>query len=170
MRLIVPYVRGMLRQETWLALKDCGYDVEWASMDPNDDGHYAFLIEGLWQDGEDFCVVEQDVVPTQTMLEALEQCPYPWCSHCYADPDYPRTAMLGLARFCSELLDRRTEIGLTVLRTDRTRTEHVGWRSLNETLVHHLEAHDEPWHRHLPDVTHIHRRAVPKRSVGASAR
>lgn len=115
-------------------------------------------MERLWRDGETFCLVEHDVVPTPLMLARLEACPEPWCSHCYADPGYPRLPMLGLCRFSRALLARRTEVGVHVLRTDGHRTRTVGWRSLNETLVRHLTAHGEPWHRHRPDVLHLHDR------------
>jgi hypothetical protein len=155
MRIVVPFVIGMLRDETALALVSRDADVTWARIHRHDGEAYARLVEELWRDGEAFCIVEQDVVPTPAMLDGLEQCPEPWCSHCYAGPNWPREAMLGLVRFSAELLRRRTEVGVSVLRTDRTRTHHVGWRSLNETMSRHLSAHGEPWHRHLPNVIHL---------------
>lgn len=156
MRVVLPFVRSVVRHETIDALQGCGYDVETVSVHPDHDGAYASLLEDLWRAGQPFCVVEHDVVPTADMLEQLEACPYPWCSHCYDDPTYPRVPMLGLVRFSAELIARRTEIGVSVLRTDGHRTCHVHWRSLNETLVRHLERHGEPWHRHRPDVVHLH--------------
>lgn len=158
MRVVVPFVRSVARTETLEALRSAGRPFDAVSIHPDHDGAYAALIERLWAAGEAFCVVEHDVVPVPAMLDELEACSEDWCSHCYDDGDYPRLPMLGLARFSAALLARRPEVGVSVLRTGGHRTRHVGWRSLNETICHHLGAHGEPWHRHLPDVDHLHRR------------
>lgn len=160
MRVVVPFVRSMLQPETEAALGQTGRPVEWVSVHPDHQGRYAQLVEDLWKDGEAFCLVEQDVVPTPAMLDGLEACDGPWCSHCYDDPDYHRAPMLGLARFSAGLTADRPEVGVSALRTDRTRSHHVPWRSLNEALSRHLVAHHVPWHRHLPDVAHLHGRPL----------
>lgn len=159
MRVVVPWVPGMLREETVTALDRAGVPWESCSMPAWDSGAYGSLLEQLWRDGRSFCVLEQDVVPTGAMLFRLAACRGDWCSHCYDDPAYPRTPMLGLVRFSAALIERHPEVGVHVLRTGHTRRQHVAWPSVNETLCRHLWRTGEVWHRHRPDVVHLHRRS-----------
>ncbi len=158
MRVVVPWVDGVGRPETLAALSWLRSQLEVVTLDAGDDGAYAALLERLWRAGDTFMVVEHDVVPTKAQLADLARCQHPWCSTCYDTAAYPRTPMLGLVRFDRALLERRSEVGVHVLRTGYTRTRHVGWRSVNETLARHLFAIGETWHRHQPDVVHLHRR------------
>lgn len=155
-RIVLPFVAGGLRQEAVQALSQSRLPFDAIRLDAGDDGAYAALVEQLWAAGETFILVEQDVVPTRSQLLALARCHGNWCSYCYAGAGYPRAPMLGCVKFGRELLARRPEVGQTVLLTHHTRTHHVGWRSVNETLSHHLWTLGETWHRHHPDVVHLH--------------
>lgn len=154
---VVPYVEGMLHDETRRAVLAAGWVTTWHCIDPGDPGAYARLIERLWGHQETFVVVEQDVVPPAGAIGELIDCPHLWCSHCYDDLSYQRVPMLGLAKFCGDLLTGTAEVAATVLRDSARHQELVHWRQLNERLVAHLGARGIHWHRHIPDAAHHHR-------------
>src|SRR6188472_504992 len=63
---------------------------------------YALLVAELWQDGETFAIVEDDIAPFPGAIKALEVCPHSWCGHYYClpgrwdvDTDDPYTSLYG---------------------------------------------------------------------------
>lgn len=44
---------------------------------------YGNLFAGLWDQGEPFVIVEYDIVPWPGAVQALIDCPEPWCTNRY---------------------------------------------------------------------------------------
>lgn len=99
MRVVVPF--NHLHPDTHQALKDWP-GVEFRST-RDDDYAYGRLLRELWADGEDFLLVEHDVVPTPEHLARMAECPNPYCAAPYAWQQAVGVT-LGFTRFRSILL------------------------------------------------------------------
>lgn len=78
MFVIVPYVD--LQPQTIDALSASGHD--WDPMYVGwSDRAYWSVLAAMWDLGETFAVVEQDVIIEPDTLTRLEQCDRPWCAH-----------------------------------------------------------------------------------------
>ena len=71
------------------------------------DEAYFDLLSDLWRAGEDFAIVEHDVVIHDQVIPQFEQCGQPWCLNAYPRHDLPEFLLmgnLGCTRFTEELL------------------------------------------------------------------
>lgn len=102
MRVICPHV-GEPHPDTRNALGTGGC-VSYIDLSADPEYGYAKLLRELWAAGEDFAVVEHDVVPTQDVLDEFHGC---W--HLYCAAPYPWTTTvgpaLGCTRFSAALLE-----------------------------------------------------------------
>lgn len=100
MRVVVPTTRTL--PEVWDALAGAGVDAEAVDVSGAEDAYWRLLSE-LWAAGDDFCIVEHDIVVDAGTIAGMAACAEPWCA-C----EYPylrgHCAGLGCARFRSGLL------------------------------------------------------------------
>jgi hypothetical protein len=151
-KVVVPYVHGMLRWETVDALE------EWAGVlfhEVDEYDGYARLLIDLWEAGEAFAIVEQDVAVPPGWLVEFDACPHPWCTR--APEARPGLDWLGCARFAAPLLaDHPTLMAAALADTSADGDEPYTWRKCDVRLARHLRlAHVAP-HQHVPCVTHHH--------------
>ena len=116
---------------------------------------YRELLEELWQDGESFLIVEQDVEIHEAVIPELGACQEPWCLYAYniGWPPAPVRSALGCVRFSAHLLaEYPNAIADLPVR---------GWNQLDSMIYPRLrEAGFRP-HEHEPLVAHHHRYPAP---------
>jgi hypothetical protein len=130
-RIIVPFTK--VHPDTRAALKPYGSRVEY--VDVRADGAYWSLFRDLWAAGEDFILVEHDIVPHVGTIEHFDRCPSSWCScpyHWKWKPQYNWLAdrsskvidnSLGCVRFRSEFLKQCPDLGSDAV---LERFKHIG--------------------------------------------
>lgn len=57
---------------------------------------YGELFAKTWNEGQPFICCEWDICPAPGQLEALAECPEPWCTHAYPIPG-PGDPIVGFA-------------------------------------------------------------------------
>jgi hypothetical protein len=134
-----------------------GYEVLEVQMaDPQ---HYGRLVKQMWDIGNGFVLVEDDVVPWPGAVAQMLGCEHDWCAF-----PFPRTAAeeggwvlgLGCARF-SHALVRRYDM--------RILDGSQRWDEVDGALMGVLRTGGEECHGHAPPVAHLkahamlHRRA-----------
>lgn len=107
MKIYVPYTK--LSEATQIAL--VGYD--YIPVDVSVRGYSDFLLE-RWREGESFINIEHDVVPWPGAIEAIAECPEPWCGYAYhvgasLDPHPYWHPMLGCVKIGAELIRRTAD-------------------------------------------------------------
>jgi hypothetical protein len=105
-RLIVPYT-GIQRPEILRALASSGRS--WEATDVRAEGAYADLVASLWRQGQDFCLVDGDMLIRPDCLDVLEACPAPWCGFCYPHSikGFPFLMVdMAFIRFRAEVMER----------------------------------------------------------------
>lgn len=153
---VVPFVAGMLRVATVDAVLDYGGPARFERLDPRDPYGYARLFARLWDAGEGFTIVEQDVVPPPGALAALACCSGLWCGHrlpCGADP---LAYTFGLVRFAGGLLRAFPDLGRRIAGRGRPRRVSVPWNALDIATYRQLVGRGLTWHEHTPPATHLH--------------
>lgn len=99
MRVFCPYTE--ISPATRAALDSSG--CEWIEAEVAGDAGYWMLLDWLWQQGEDFAIVEHDVIPAAGALASFEACGNDWCSCPY--PYLAGTyAGLGCTRFRARIM------------------------------------------------------------------
>jgi len=78
-RVALVYVTGKLRPQTLAALEAQWPDFEPWEHDPGDDYSQSDTWRKLWRTDGDLVVVEQDVIPQPGAIQAMFDCPNPWC-------------------------------------------------------------------------------------------
>lgn len=79
-RVVVPYTHPPLWQ--WPEASATGRDVRYVDVSAGPTEYWRTLAR-LWAAGEDFTVVEHDVIPTVRALDDLDACPEPYCAQPY---------------------------------------------------------------------------------------
>lgn len=100
MKIYLPYAEGMLQPETEYSM--IGWPGEVHKEVMPDEYAYWRMIQRLWRDGIDFCLVEQDIAPTLEQLRELEDCGELFCSFAYLRESV-ETVALGLTRVRGKL-------------------------------------------------------------------
>jgi hypothetical protein len=101
-KVVCPYTPEKLRPETVEALR------QWAphAIMVNVAGSnfaYTTEFEKLWTAGEDFVIVEHDIVLHEHVIHDFMDCREPWCANPYR-VGYDNLTSLGCVRFRAELL------------------------------------------------------------------
>jgi len=134
-----------------------GYEVLEVQM--SDPQHYGRLIRQMWDIGNGFVLIEDDVVPWPGAIQSLLDCEHDWCAY-----SFPRTAAepggwvlgLGCVRFSHHLVRRHNLDAL-----DGSQR----WDEVDGALIGVLHTAGETCHEHTPPVAHLkahamlHRRA-----------
>jgi len=152
-RLIVPYTS--LRAETAAALTASGFPFEEIAVDGG--GGYHRLLSGLWEAGEAFAIVEQDIVVGPGTLPGLAACPRDWCSFGYPYMSGENYHGLGCVRFSAALLGRVPDAMERVGAMSDATHGPGHWCRLDAWLSLTLAASGEKRCEHLPPVRHLHR-------------
>jgi hypothetical protein len=155
-RLVCPFTPAGLRSETLSALEQLGRSVEMVDVSGSDES-YAALLAALWDSGDDFLLIEHDIVLTQAAVEAMESCPHPWCGNAYRVNHQVGEVIVGLGftRFRSELCQ---ELPDAVERAGRWEGRYPArhWAKCDARLATELNEAGHLVHRHHPDVGHLH--------------
>lgn len=153
MRLVVPYTS--LRPETAEALDASGLPREEIQVDDGDG--YCRLLSDLWEAGETFAVVEQDIVVSPETLPALAGCTGDWCGFPFPYLASDAYYGLGCVKFSAALLARIPDaMGRVALMHDETHPPRH-WCRLDGWLQQVLRESGEKRCEHMPPVGHLHR-------------
>lgn len=151
MRFVCPYVEGMLRHETEVALRAHARDlIEWRLLPADDVSAYGKLIAELWESGDSFAIIEQDIRVRADIVDGFLSCPEPYCAYPYSWMTDVGPA-LGCTRFRAELTrDYPTAAEEAVLK-------NVGWQQFDVILMRHVlvRRYGLQPHVHLPVVEHL---------------
>lgn len=148
MMIAVPYVQGMLRQETSDSLPAEAYLYR---VERQDD--YFWLLDALWRARKDFLVWEQDIVATPEDIQMMQECPHYWCAAPYMVAREVQPC-LGFTRFRSELQEAFTDLFLKVEEDDGDQPPRCWWR-LDVRIKQELEKEGFKMHIH-GEVSHFH--------------
>lgn len=150
MRVVLPYTT--LTPEVTRALDAA--EMDWDGVDVSDsDEAYWELLDDLWSYGQDFAIVEHDVVVNPGTLKSFEECPEMWCAAPY--PYFVGTYTgLGCVRFRSEAM--RTVPGLFGEVASKSDTKHPSkhWCALDSRIQAILQRQGLSVCRHDP-VLHL---------------
>jgi hypothetical protein len=153
MRIVVPHAEWRdhrLHPEVKEALKG---QAEFVDVSQS---NYAYfdLLERFWGEVEDFCIVEQDILPLAGALQRLEECPASWCTCPYQGP--PDLGLiresLGCARFRAELMAQEPDI-FTLAEELNTRQ----WYGVDLGLATALKRRGHSVHVHPDEAQHLRR-------------
>lgn len=150
-QVVVPYAR--LWPETRAALEADGIDARYVFTGGSDDAYYGLLRE-LWESGEGWLNVEQDIVPWSGAAAQLDACPRDWCACPYELSTGPG-AWLGFTKFTAAFTRARPGAVAAIdgLPFDGTPRRH--WGRLDTRLVQVLEDERLAPHIHYPLVGHL---------------
>lgn len=107
MRVVVPFTH--VAPETAQALAGIGYHVEFVDVSGSDTAYWE-LLAGLWEGGETFVLVEQDVKVAPGTLDGLEACPNAWCAATYPYLGSRDYAGLGCTKFAVEFCAQHPDL------------------------------------------------------------
>lgn len=121
--------------------------IEWVWVGPDFAGSgYADLTRKWWLEGEPFIVVEHDVVPWPGAIEALIECPEPWCAHSHHhDHAFLRHGSVEMS--CYKVVP--AELG-----SDPFPAE-VPWQQTDSVLSQKLFERGHMIHQHWPSVANL---------------
>jgi hypothetical protein len=150
-RVIVPHTR--IEPETRAALAASGYGWEAVSVAGSDTA-YTDLLADLWAAGQDFAIVEHDIVPWRGALAELDSCTEQWCAFPYPLRSWMH-AGLGCARFRGTLL-AACPTAVTDTLAEQTGTHPRGhWCNLDDRLSRSLRRLGAARHVHPVPVGHL---------------
>lgn len=137
---IAPYVHSY--PEHVEAINHVGYPVTRIPC-PEEDSYYKLLV-ALYKTGKPLVVIEHDMIPRPTDVQALLDCPEPWCGFLYTHRYQRKKACLGLTKL--NMHDKLPKIFKNVSHD---------WRYLDGTLEAMLWVEGMTIHEHLPEAVHI---------------
>jgi hypothetical protein len=160
----IPYVPGGLKTDTTVLPTSFCIDVSRSQYD------YWDLVCLLGEYGHDFAICEQDMAPPPGSIEALLNCPEPWCAHNYQTMQFNHSTgenelvgiveahgdigAMGLCAFKGEAVNW---LGLVVRGWGP-----ITWSQLDGMVYRALrvpkpgEMQGFRVHRHYPDAGHLH--------------
>lgn len=156
MRVVVPYVAGMLDEATAAAVAGSGFPVELRQLDRGDLGAYGRLVRGLWREGQTFAIVEQDVIPTRDQLVELAECPGDWCSFLYDTALYPDGPYFGLVKFSARAMRAHPHAAECALVIGKRRDTEAPWWCVDSNMARDLSIRRLRWCLHDGRVRHAH--------------
>jgi hypothetical protein len=143
MRIVYPYVTVF--PEAVAALD--GWTVEMVDVSSDDQAYYRLMAD-LWRSGDDFTVVEQDIVLAPGALQGLVECPQPWCGCPYWQWHSGWGVWHGAVRYRADLALKLPEI------PDLIQWRH--WGALDSAWINHLRLLGYPEaHWHWPAAKHL---------------
>lgn len=141
MRVVYPYVREF--PDALAALPPA---VERVPLGPDTDAYWR-LMRDLWRSGDDFLVVEQDIVLPAGAVDVFETCKRDWCAQPYYMWD-TWGAWHGAVRYRGSLTASLPRLPDEVVKRD--------WQSLDSAWLNHLRlAGRNEAHWHWPPARHL---------------
>lgn len=148
MRIVVPYVEGMIHDETIEALNRSTFHYELVKLPLLDEYAYGRAFQEWWSDGRAFCIVEHDMVPSWEQLAALARCPELRCAVPYAYMGKVIDQGLGCTRFSQELIrDHPYAADQSVVCGTRPQRK-AKWNQIDMGIYSYLKIVGVPIHRH----------------------
>lgn len=154
---VVPYTR--LDDRVVDALTQ--HDVTFWDVSGSDDAYWR-LLRRMWSRGDTFIVIEQDVVVRPDSLDALLECPEPWCSFQvpYVGKLY---AGLSCAKFSAGLIARHPDALERIASIEDEDHTPRHWCRLDSHLQSHvLNPGGEIVHVHGPPLEHLRDGSEPE--------
>lgn len=153
---VVPYVDGMLSENTRRVVAGSGLPRAFIRVTPGDDGFYGRLVRRLWSWQCDTIICEHDVEPTCGQLAELVDCGHDWCGFNYDDGLYPDGPMFGLVRLSRRLMVRHPHAAEVALVTGKRKDTDVPWWQVDAMMARDLMIRGETWRPHQTQVHHVH--------------
>lgn len=150
------FCAGMLHEETVRSIGDQHLAPQYIPLRTDRPYDYAEqLIIATYHQGP-LVLVEHDVVPPPGSIQALFECPEPWCGHAVELRGGPRCYTLSLVKFSAALLER-DGYRLRLALSDRlSGAASVPWSKCDTAIARALHIAGFRYHRHTPDATHLH--------------
>ena len=123
-------------------------------LDVSDDNDaYWRALSYMWEEGQDFAVIEHDVICRPDVVEQFDNCPEPWCMFAYDNMCHEACKeawanALGCTRFRKEVIDAVPHALSAIPEKDRD------WHNVCDGLGNHLREAGYTHHWHAPDVGH----------------
>lgn len=150
MRVVCPYVEPKLHPLTLAALQKYAPDADLVDLGLAWDAYYLFLAQ-LWDEGEGFLIVEEDIELHEDVLPQLEACSQPWCVFPFPGAGGALLyGSLGCTRFSTELIAAVPDLMSKLPVRD--------WKRLDSEILPSLIRHGYEQHIHEPPVPHHHYR------------
>lgn len=155
MRVVLPHVPDALSAETREACFALWPgEAEPLVINHGDDDGYWRIFRDLWDSGEDFAIIEQDIVPDERVRAVFGECPKPWCLFSYPIMEGQIAASsLGAVRFRAQLTAPHRGLFTTP----------VPWHGLDERVAMLLHQIGHAPHVHKRGVRHLHEYSEPVR-------
>lgn len=113
---------------------------------------YPDLLQAQWDLGQEFAIVEHDVIPWPGALMSLDVCPRPWCGFSYEVGIHHRVPTFGCVKFGAELI--RATPGAFDPENWALERFPRDWRYCDQQLALVANAAGFEWHQHYPAVFH----------------
>jgi hypothetical protein len=160
MTVIVPYVAGMLHEQTEAWAKARGRDTELVELDRANDAAYWILLSSHWRNprysNEDLLIVEQDMLPADGVVDEMLACRWGWCSSPYEVANRQQiTDGLGVTKFSAALKALRPQFMIEVGAIADDGLPAHDWRRLDTRISRVLRAAGHTPHIHAAS-THLH--------------
>lgn len=155
MRVVVPHTQTGLHDRTRQSVQDLAPDAEFILLPLGDDDAYWRLLAALWASGDDFAIVEQDIVPHEDVFDEFRACSEPWCTFGYeyfVGGDYHGS---GCVRFRARLTGNEPDLMLAVAQYANDKHPARHWCSLDAFTQHELYRRGYEAHHHHPSVGHL---------------
>lgn len=152
MRVVLPYTD--LRPEVLWAVQEADHEYETFDVSHSDTDYWS-LLSLLWRCGEDFCIVEHDIVVGPGTLDSFEACPQEWCTSPYK---YLRGTYwgLGCTRFRAPLMAAYPELLDEVGEVDAPGHGPKHWCTLDACITRALMRRRREWpHQDHGEVAHL---------------
>lgn len=157
----VPFVGGMLREETRAAVLDQDANAVFVELPRTSPTAYARLLLDLWRRPGDVVIVEQDVIPPPYAIANLLRCTSGWCTHPMLHGEKVATDLLGLAKFSDALKRLCPQAGEAALLGGIGAYMWPHWRSCDQLLSRWFRHRDYDPCVHLPQAVHLKYPAPP---------
>lgn len=156
--IVIPYTKFNPAQAQHLRME--GYEpvYEYVGDSPY---RYFEIFRDYWRRGEDFILLEHDIIPWPGALATFESCPDIWCAFGYLyPPDGYLVVAHGCVRFRAKMMESVPDLLDIVEANDgrffkvkETDTRH--WKDLDGCISPILTGTLERFpHRHVPAVVH----------------
>lgn len=138
----------------------------WLDVSEDDEAYWRALC-AIWAIGEDFAIVEHDVICHPDVVEQFDTCPEPWCTFGYANICHPACQeawanQLGCTRFRAEAMAKCPDALTSIPEGQRNwhnLCDHIAGNKVHgvdqPTLREHsIRAAGFSHHWHYPPVGH----------------
>jgi hypothetical protein len=154
MLVVVPYTD--LKPETSAALAAANVAFDCIPVGKSDTAYWE-LLDALWSDGEDFAIVEQDIVVEPGTLHSFAGCSRSWCCATYPYLRSEKYAGSGCVRFRAELIERVPDLMQRVAGHSDVKHPPKMWCSLDAFIQRELRAAGYQQCLQHGGVGHLHR-------------